>query len=81
MAGWFGISLQSWSWLLPSDKKMSTFCFLTQFANLFRTWNVGFNNRDLTLNFNDVYSAIVNILQEDNAKFSKREFANYIKKV
>ena len=33
---------------------------------------------NFVLNFNDVYSAIVNILQEDNAKFSKREFANYI---
>ena len=52
-----------------------------KFANLFRTLNVGFNNRELTLNFNDVYSAIVDILQKDNAKFSKREFANYIKKV
>ena len=58
-----------------------------KFANLFRTWNVGFNKRDLTLNFNDVYSGIVNILDEDSltkpegVKFSKREFANYIKKV
>ena len=58
-----------------------------KFANLFRTWNVGFNKRDLTLNFNDVYSGIVNILEEDSltksegVKFSKMDFANYIKKV
>ena len=26
-----------------------------KFANLFRTWNVGFINRELTLNFIDVY--------------------------
>ena len=58
-----------------------------KFANLFRTWNVGFNNKDLMLNFNDVYSGIVNILETDSLtkpvglKFSKKEFANYIKKV
>ena len=50
-----------------------------KFATLLKTLNVNFDNKDLTLNFNNVYDGIVNIFKNDNPRFDEIRFKNYIR--
>jgi len=50
-----------------------------KFATLLKTLNVNFDNKDLTLNFNNVYTGIVNIFKNDNPRFDEIRFKNYIR--
>jgi len=52
-----------------------------KFATLLKTLNVKFDNKDFTLNFNDVYNGIVNIFKSDNNRFDETRFKNFIRKV
>ena len=52
-----------------------------KFATLLKTLNVKFDNKDFTLNFNDVYNGIVNIFKSDNHRFDEVRFKNFIRKV
>ena len=51
-----------------------------KFATLLKTLNVNFDNKDLTLNFNNVYDGIVNIFKNDNPRFDEIRFKNFIRK-
>ena len=37
------------------------------------------DNKDFTLNFNDVYDGIVNIFKSDNNRFDETRFKNFIR--
>ena len=51
-----------------------------KFATLLKTLNVKFDNKDFTLNFNNVYDGIVNIFKNDNPRFDEIRFKNFIRK-
>ena len=50
-----------------------------KFATLLKTLNVKFDDKDFTLNFNNVYDGIVNIFKNDNPRFDEIRFKNYIR--
>ena len=50
-----------------------------KFATLLKTLNVKLDNKDFTLNFNDVYNGIVNIFKSDNNRFDETRFKNFIR--
>ena len=50
-----------------------------KFATLLKTLNVNFDNKDLTLNFNNVYAGIVNIFKNDNPRFDEIKFKKFIR--
>jgi len=51
-----------------------------KFATLLKTLNVKFDDKDFTLNFNNVYDGIVNIFKNDNPRFDEIRFKNFIRK-
>jgi len=50
-----------------------------KFATLLKTLNVNFDNKDITLNFNDVYNGLVEIFRTDNPRFDEIRFKNFIR--
>ena len=51
-----------------------------KFATLLKTLNVKFDNKDFTLNFNEVYNGMVEIFKSDNNRFDEIRFKEFIRK-
>ena len=50
-----------------------------KFATLLKTLNVKFDDKDFTLNFNDLYNGLVEIFKNDNPRFDEIRFKNFIR--